>query len=96
MYTSNTPYWPDDCEHGQEAYVCSFEVTEPTGTVEKCDLYIHGSFPEVCIRVGRDGDYLSVGCLSYLLSGADIGSPIYKAAVRAMIDHGNFSWTKRV
>ncbi len=64
------PIWKDDCGHGQESYIASYEaligMSVKKGTTEKIDLYVFHNKMEnrqtLCLRYGDEsGDYYSPG-----------------------------------
>lgn len=94
------PVWTDECKHGPECFVASYEALErisrePT----KYDLYVHGEDSQVCLRYGDGGsEYLSSGGLRLFL-GVALASrnPLckYRRAAEILEARGTFTWVKR-
>lgn len=97
------PVWQDHCEHGLDAYVCSFTVTRASGgvfTQKEYDLYLFDQptmGTEVCIRYGnKDSEYISPGRLGDFMSSSGWHNPEYREAQRILKDLGTLTWTPKI
>ncbi len=75
MGHTHVPYHIDDCNHGLDCWVGSFQLWE-VENLRGYDVYLYGD-NEICIRCGRDGAYASVGHYLRLIQST---SKIYHAA----------------
>lgn len=101
--STEKPFWPDECDHGIEHFVCSFTIIDHThAKVRHFDLYLFPSKfygQEVCLRYGNNGgDYCSPGSLLNFVNSAGIHWNTmheYEAASKILRSLGKATWEPR-
>ena len=91
------PFWPDDCKHGTDAYICSYVYhTDPDcpelDYTYKIDVYVYkpdyAADYHACLRFGTQGEYFSGTCLGHFCKmSIDYIEPA-QAIIRALIEQG--------
>jgi hypothetical protein len=89
------PIHPNDCGHGSHEYFGSIEVFEVnddgTYRTTPVDVYVHGNDRQcLCIRHGRDGDY--IGTTIRGVVGYGPACPLTKQALVYLAERGHFAF----
>lgn len=104
FFVKDGPVWKDECNHGPDCYVASFEILNRHGkvdlkeaTMDRYDLYIfeHSLWGhEVCIRYGNEPqEYISPGRLIEFLQHGK--HEPYTTAIRILTENGFVQWQLR-
>jgi len=86
------PFWTDDCNHGLDAYICSYIYHSDPDYVYKIDVYVYkpdyDNQYHVCLRYGTQGEYFSGTRLGHFCKMTlDYIEPA-QAIVKALIEQG--------
>lgn len=91
-----TPVWNDECNHGIESYICSFENLYQSNKKlykENLDLYVFGD-NQVCIRFGNEPhEYYSPGHITNIFELAYLDEK-YRAVTKILKYFGKIIWRK--
>ena len=89
-----TPVWNDECKHGRECYIGSFQLAE-----RSFDVYVYSSpisSQDVCIRYSdKPSEYYSPGTiLDLLITGVRLKWHVYLMAFDLISKAGQIRWTR--